>query len=232
MVTKKLAPLPALTGSDSLAMLATVIESSHTVVTAEVLTAGDNDIVFIKRRPDAGRADLEYVWISTYVEDMTRKFMLCADWTDRPVMVLAGLGLSALLSTVRDIVDGRVNELVDGQTRTRFEYWLPRVTTCDTQATTWDLRRLRYLSTGQHVKHVSLVELENGARVCVEQIASSSDDNAPTHTWRIGLATYDGLGDAWLYGRQNAIEVSDAHSALCVLMQLNADALCASEQIA
>lgn len=225
MVTKKLAPLPALTGDGALAMLATVIESSHTTVSAEMLDVGGNGIVYVKRRPDAGQQNLEYIWIVSYVVEQTRKFAMCADWTDRPVMFVADLGLSALLSSVRDIIDGRVNELVDGQTRTRFECWLPRVTTCDTQSTTWHYRRLRYLATGQHVKHVSLVELENGAQVCVEQIADDDGDHTPTRTWRIGLVTPDGMDDAWSHGRDSAIEVTSAHDALCVLLQLNADAL-------
>jgi len=224
MVTEKVTPLPALTAAGALALLASVIESSHTTVTASVLSAAGNDVVFIRQRSRAGRENLEYIWIATYVENATRKFVLCADWTDRPVMVVTGLGLSALLSAVRDIIDGRVNELVDGQTRTRFEHWVPRVTTCDTQSTTWDLRRIRYLATGQHVKHVSFVELENGARICIEQVASSDDDYAPTVMWRIGLATEDGMGDDWLYGRASAIEVDNARDALCIVMQLNADA--------
>jgi hypothetical protein len=132
--------------------------------------------------------------------------------------------LAALLQAVRDIVDGRVNELVDGQTRTRLEHWFDGVSTPDKQDTTWGLRRLRYLSTGQHVKHVSIVSLVNGAEVCVEQVAGSGDDHAPTQLWRVGLITPDGMGDAWCFGRPSAVEVDSAHDAVCVLMQLNVEA--------
>lgn len=224
-MVKKIAPaLPALTAEHALATLAAVVEGSHTTVTAEVLDVDGTKIVHIKRKPGVGRQNLEYIWITTYVSDSTRRFALCADWTDRPVMLVTGLGLSAVLTTVRDIVDGRVNELVDGQTRTRFEHWFDGISTPDTQQTTWGLRRLRYLSTGQHVKHVSIVTLVNGAELCVEQIASCGDDHAPTTMWRIGLLTPDGLGDEWRYGRDSAVEVDNAHDAVCMLMQLNVEA--------
>lgn len=224
MVKKIMPALPALTAGGALATLAAVIEGSHTTVTTEVLDVDGTCIVHIKRRPGAGRENLEYIWIATYVADDQRRFALCADWTDRPVMAVTGLGFNAVLTTVRDIIDGRVNELVDGQTRTRLEHWFAGVSTPDTQQTTWGLRRLRYLSTGQHVKHVSIVSLINGAEVCVEQIASCGDDHAPTVQWRIGLLTPGGLGDEWRAGRSSAVEVDSAHDAVCILMQLNAEA--------
>lgn len=224
MVKRTALALPALTASGALALLASTIEASHTTVTAETLDIDGTGVVYVKRRAGAGRQNLEYIWIVTYVIAEERRFALCADWTDRPVMVAKDLGLAALLQAVRDIVDGRVNELVDGQTRTRLEHWFDGVSTPDKQDTTWGLRRLRYLSTGQHVKHVSIVSLVNGAEVCVEQVAGSGDDHAPTQLWRVGLITPDGMGDAWCFGRPSAIEVDSAHDAVCVLMQLNVEA--------